>query len=288
MPKRHKPVVRSTMRAVGWFLLNAAQAIFLSFWSAFWISTAVLVSIFSRELPLVLARRCWGPGLIWASLAKVTVEFEQPLDQKLPYVFVMNHQSMYDIAVAFAKIPRNLRFVAKRILAYVPFIGLFLWRMGMVMVDRKDPKSAYEKLKAAADKLRGGDCFLAYPEGTRSSDGKILSFKRGSFLTAIQAGAAIVPVAIDGSGKVLPRGGFKLRPGPIRVAIGAPIPTTGMSEDDTELLVEKARDAMIALHVGIGGLGGDKKPLPPGRAPKSPAARNRGSSSRGADISPAP
>lgn len=275
-------------RAIGWFFLNTAQAIFLSFWSAFWISTAVFFSIFSREFPLVLARRCWGPGLIWASLAKVTVEMRAPIDEKLPYVFVMNHQSMYDIAVAFAKIPRNLRFVAKRILAYVPFIGLFLWRMGMVMVDRKDPKSAYEKLKAASEKLKRGDCFLAYPEGTRSSDGKILPFKRGSFVTAIQAGAAIVPVAIDGSGKVLPRGGFKLRPGPIRVVIGAPIPTTGLREEDVEDLVERSRNAMIALHREIGGLGGD--PAPRSAQPALPpvGARPRGQSARGADISPAP
>lgn len=248
------------MRALGWFLLNAAQAVFLAFWSALWISTAGFCSIFSREFPLMLARRAWGPGLIRASLATVKVEFAGELDPKAPYVFVMNHQSMYDIAVAFTYIPRNLRFVAKKILLYVPFIGFYLWRMGMVLVDRKNPKEAYSRLGRAAEQLRNGDCFLAYPEGTRSMDGKVLQFKRGSFVTAINGGAAVVPVAIDGSGRVLPRGGFNLRPSLIRVAIGKPIPTTGMTEADVPALVKRARSELIALHRGIGGLGGDDDP----------------------------
>src|SRR5262245_21297176 len=96
-----------------WFLLNTAQAVFLAFWSALWISVAGFFSIFSRELPLVFARRAWGPGLIRASLAKVVLEKSAELDPRTGYVFVMNHQSMYDIAVAFTFIPRNLRFVAK-------------------------------------------------------------------------------------------------------------------------------------------------------------------------------
>jgi 1-acyl-sn-glycerol-3-phosphate acyltransferase len=242
-----------------WFLLNSAQAVFLAFWSALWISVAGFFSLFSREFPLVLARRAWGPGLIRASLAKVVVVSAAELDPRKGYVFVMNHQSMYDIAVGFTVIPRNLRFVAKRILLFVPFIGFYLWRMGMVLVDRKNPRDAYSRLGRAAQQLRNGDCFLAYPEGTRSVDGKIHAFKRGSFVTAIQAGAPVVPVAIDGSGQVLPRGGFNLRPDVVRVAIGAPIPTTGLTDADVPALIRRARSEMIALHRSIGGLGGDEE-----------------------------
>src|SRR5262249_48885786 len=125
------------MTELRWFLLNAAQAFFLGFWTVLWISIAGFASIFSREWPLILARRVWATGLIRASLAKVVVEGAEGLDENTPYVFVMNHQSMYDIAVAFAVIPRNLRFVAKRELAFVPFLGFFVWRTGMVFVDRK-------------------------------------------------------------------------------------------------------------------------------------------------------
>lgn len=243
---------------MAFFLMNTVQGMFLAFWSALWISVAGFFSIFSREFPLVLARRAWGPGLIWGSRARVTVEGAERLDARAPYVFVMNHQSMFDIAVAFAVVPRNLRFIAKKILLFVPFIGFYLWRMGMVLVDRKNPKDAYQRLEKAVAQLKAGDCFLAYPEGTRSSDGKIHAFKRGCFITAVQAGAAVVPVAIDGSGVVLPRGGFKLRPGPVRVAIGAPIPTTGLTEQDVSDLVRRTRSQMIALHRSIGGLGGDE------------------------------
>jgi 1-acyl-sn-glycerol-3-phosphate acyltransferase len=249
------------MNALGWFLLNTAQAMFLGFWSVVWISIAGFFSIFSRELPLVLARHAWAPGLIRASLAKVVAENAPKLDPRSGYVFVMNHQSMYDIAVAFAVIPRNLRFVAKRVLLFVPFLGFYLWRTGMVLVDRKKTRDAYSRLGRAAEQLKSGDCFLAYPEGTRSMDGKIHAFKRGAFVTAIQAGAPVVPVAIEGSGQVLPRGGFNLRPDVVRVAIGAPIPTTGLTEADVPALIRRARSEMIALHRALGGLGGDEECL---------------------------
>src|SRR5439155_23825972 len=96
-----------------------------------WISAALIVSIVSRDLPLVMARRIWGPGLIWGSRARLEVVPGGALGGG-PYVFVMNHQSMFDIPAAFAHIPINLRFVAKKILKSVPFIGWYMWRTGMV------------------------------------------------------------------------------------------------------------------------------------------------------------
>lgn len=246
------------MKTAGYWVLNMAQALFLGLWSALWITIAAFVSLFDRELPLVLARRAWAPGLIWASLVEVRLVESATLDPSTAYVFVMNHQSMFDIAVAFRVIPRNLRFVAKRVLRLVPFLGFYMWRTGMVFVDRRNPGQAYERLDEAVARLRQGACFIAYPEGTRSTDGCIKPFKRGPFLTALRAGAPIVPVAIEGSSQVLPRGGFRLRPGVVRVRIGEPIPTAGAPEERVRDLVQAVRSELIRLHHSIGGRGGAK------------------------------
>jgi 1-acyl-sn-glycerol-3-phosphate acyltransferase len=125
----------------------------------------------------------------------------------------------------------------------------------MVFVDRGNPGQAYQNLEAAARRIKGGISIIAYPEGTRSTDGTIKPFKRGPFVTAIKAGVPVVPVAIEGSGVVLPRGGFRLRPGLIRLRIGEPIATAALEEADVAQLVAQARQRMIELHRSIGGAG---------------------------------
>src|SRR5689334_12185216 len=133
---------------VAWFLFNVVQAVFTGTWTALWITLAGIASIFDGELPLVMARRIWGPGLIWAAGGRVVIEGGDSLDPNASYVFLMNHQSMIDIPVAFAVLPKNLRFVAKSVLKYVPFLGFYMWRTGMVFVDRNNPAQAYSSLAA--------------------------------------------------------------------------------------------------------------------------------------------
>lgn len=245
------------MEAFGWWMLNFSQGLFLCVWSAFWISAALVVSIFSSELPLVMARRFWGPGLVWVSRGTLESVPGARLDPRGPYVFIMNHQSMFDIPVAFSLIPVNLRFVAKKVLKWVPFLGWYMWRTRMVFVDRKNRDQALASLAAAGEQIRGGASILAYPEGTRSN-GEILPFKKGPFVVALEAGVPIVPVAIDGSYRLLPRGGLRIRPTTVRVRIGEPIPTRGLGQDDLEALIRRVRDAVIDLHLSIGGAGGDR------------------------------
>ena len=251
--------MRSLTR-LGWALLNVLQAIFLCVWSAFWISAAlvVLVVTMGRKLPLAMARTCWGPGLLRAAGAKLEVVGGEDVDFGKPHIFLMNHQSMIDIPVAFVALKCNLAFIAKRVLAFVPFLGWYMWAMGMVFVDRGNSAQAIASLKRAGERIRGGQSILAYPEGTRTRDGDVLPFKKGPFLVALEAGVPIVPVAIEGGHRVLARDGFRVRPGTIRVNVGKPIPTAGLTRDDRDALVKTVRDAIIDLHLAIGGKGGDR------------------------------
>lgn len=242
------------MSELGYFFLNTLQALFLGLWSVFWISTALLVSLVRRDWALVLARRFWGPGLIAASGARVSFHGPLPhLPEGQSFVFVMNHQSMFDVPVAFAYVPLNLRFFAKRSLAFIPFLGWYMSRTQMIFVDRFDRQRAHQSVEEAIELVRGGHSLLTYPEGTRSKDGRLKPFKRGPFLIAKRAGVSIVPIAIHGSSDLLPKGGFRLRPCKVALRIGTPIPTEGYPEDEIDRLVEDAHRALFELHRSIGG-----------------------------------
>ncbi|MSP60296.1 MAG: 1-acyl-sn-glycerol-3-phosphate acyltransferase [Myxococcales bacterium] len=264
------------MKAVAYFLMNVWQAFFLGAWTAIWIVVALVMSIFSSEWPLALGRWVWGPALAYVGRYDMELVPGAQLNPRGPYVFIMNHQSMIDIPVAYSVIPVNLRFVAKKILKSVPFLGWYMWRTKMVFVDRKNRTQALTSLRRAGRQIRDGASILAYPEGTRSIAGEILPFKKGPFMVAIASQVPIVPVAVDGTHRVLARGGFKLRPGKVRIRIGEPIPTVGLKQRDLAELVRRVRDAVIDLHVSIGGMGGDKEDAiaPPGREGIERAPRN--------------
>lgn len=249
------------LREPGWLLVNALQAIGLALWTAAWVTVAFFAWIFtgfSRHAPLWLARRCWAPWGLRLLSAKLHVERPSGVAWDQPHVYVMNHQSMADIPAAFAAVPTDLVFIAKHVLQYVPFLGWYMSAMGMIFVDRRAGERAIRSLQRAATQIRAGTSVLAYPEGTRSPDGRIQAFKKGPFQVALQAGVPIIPVAIEGAQHYLPRGGFRLRPATIRVKLGAPIPTQGLTADQLEPLMRRVRDAVIELHRELGGAGGDR------------------------------
>jgi 1-acyl-sn-glycerol-3-phosphate acyltransferase len=175
-----------------------------------------------------------------------------------PYIIVSNHQSMFDIVCAFVHIPVNVRFIAKKILKYIPFLGWYMSVTGMIFIDRRNREQALASLEAACERIRSGIPILVYPEGTRSKDGAILPFKKGPFMFALQAGVPIVPVAINGSINILLPGSPFVRPERVDIVMGQPIPTDGLVLEDRDMLMRTVRDAIIDLHVSIGGKGGDK------------------------------
>ena len=150
----------------------------------------------------------------------------------------------------------NMRFVLKKALLYVPFLNLYVWRTKMIWVDRSNPKQAYKSLKKAAKRIRDGISIIAYPEGTRRA-GPIRPFKRGVFVLAQASGVPIVPMAIEGSGDVLPKGTFRLRAAKVRFIVGEPIDTREFGDSHAEIdrLCQTAREAVGALHQRIGGAG---------------------------------
>jgi 1-acyl-sn-glycerol-3-phosphate acyltransferase len=166
-------------------------------------------------------------------LATTGVEVEvrglERLERGRTYVFVSNHQSIYDIPVLFWWIPFQLRIIAKESLGRFPVLGPHLKRTGHMLVDRSRPDRS--GIFGWANALTAkGLSLIVFPEGTRSGDGRVGIFKGGSFYLAIQAGLPIVPLSIVGSRHVMRKGQLTTRPGHVTLIVHDPIPTVATPE----------------------------------------------------------
>ena len=205
---------------------------------------------------LFWVRRGWSPVLLWAGGARLEVSGREHVDPRRPTIYVSNHESTVDIPVLFMSLPVDLRFVAKSQLRHVPLIGWYMRLAKFVFVDRSNREKAIESLRLAGEQIRSGVSVAVFPEGTRS-DGRILPFKKGPFALATESNVAVCPVAIFGSGRLMPKNRWTFAPGPIRVRVGAPIDPAQFG-GDKEALLQAVRDAIIDQHVALGGAGGDK------------------------------
>lgn len=161
-----------------------------------------------------------------------------------PYVFTPNHQSHFDIAALLGYLPGNNRFTAKKQLFAEPVLGAVMRTLGMIPIDRDDTEGSIERLRALRDTAQS---VVIFPEGTRSQDGRLLPFKKGAFVAAIELGIPVVPVVCKGTTDVMPKGGYlSILPGAVEIAVLAPIPTTGMGYDDRERLSTLVRQRIEA------------------------------------------
>jgi 1-acyl-sn-glycerol-3-phosphate acyltransferase len=233
---------------LGWSAFNALQLLFTIAVTVVGFPVAMLLRLAGTRLPLRMASWYWAPLLLGGAGARLVVEGAERVDWSRPVVLACNHQSMIDVPALFRAVPVPLRFALKRELAAVPVVGWYSRAMGMVFIDRGNARNARGSLRAAVSRLRGSTAIAAFPEGTRSHDGSVAPFKGGAFQLAIEAGVPVVPVAIAGSGAVLPTTGlFRVRPGTIRLRFGTPLATEGLAQQDRQALARRAHEAVAAL-----------------------------------------
>jgi 1-acyl-sn-glycerol-3-phosphate acyltransferase len=188
----------------------------------------------------------WARRLLAVSGVRVTVHGQAPRDGG-PFVIVSNHQSLTDTPILLSYLGLDLRFIAKRSLFDVPIIGHQLTRGGHISVEREDARGALESLAAAERVLREQQVsVLVFAEGTRS-DGELQEFKTGAAHLAIQAGVAVLPVALTGTVALLPKGAFTIHSGDVKLAIGEPISTAGLTRRDREAFTKRLRDEVAGL-----------------------------------------
>lgn len=190
--------------------------------------------------------RLWSRLILMTTGVRVTVE---GLDRVVPgktYVFVANHQSIYDIPVLFWSIPFQLRIIAKASLGNFPMLGPHLKRTGHTLVDRSRPDKA-GILGWASRLTSNGLSLIVFPEGTRSRTGMMGKFKGGSLLLAMQAGLPLVPISVIGSRHVMKKGELTTRPGHVTLLVHGPIETTANAEPtpaQIRALAEQVREVI--------------------------------------------
>jgi 1-acyl-sn-glycerol-3-phosphate acyltransferase len=165
----------------------------------------------------------------------------------------VNHASNVEPPIIFGALsglfPR-LRILYKAELRKLPILVRAFDLAGFIPLERGNRDQSLPAIDRAAEALRAGYSFLVFPEGTRSRTGELLPFKKGGFIMAVKARAPIVPVAIKGARDAMKRGSLIIRPVRVAVSFGAPIETTGLTMDDRDPLIERARGAVAALLDG--------------------------------------
>jgi 1-acyl-sn-glycerol-3-phosphate acyltransferase len=226
------------------------------------LSTAVLgvvsgaVAVFGmRTAPVQIAiARLWARSILFFGGVKLEVEGRERLAAKGPYVFTANHLSFIDTPVILASIPVQFRFLAKDELFKFPwlFIGWHLKTAGHIPVPLDDARASVRALSKTAKLIESdGTSVFFFAEGGRSADGILREFKEGAAYIAIKAGAPLVPVALLGPRQILPMGSALVRRGTVRVRIGEPIPSHGLTLKDRGALTEAAWAQVTGMLNGI-------------------------------------
>ncbi len=208
--------------------------------TAFWATASIAGSLISRNGRFQhFCMRRWSRDNLWLSRVRVEIEGLSQLSASQPQLLVANHSGLHDILALSAHLPIQFRWVAKKSLFRVPFMGWHMRRSGYIPIDREHPREAARNIIAAAKIIQGGVNAIAFPEGTRSRNGDLGRFQSGAFALALRTGVALVPVTLEGSYRVIKPKTLQVNPGVIiRVKIAAPIDVTRYGHAEKHRLMD--------------------------------------------------
>ena len=195
-----------------------------------------------------LVARIWAATMLRLAFSPVSLIGADNLDLGIPAVYASNHVSYMDTPVLFAKLPFQFRILAKKGLWKIPFVGWYLKRSGQVPIDSASSRSAIAGLLRGVSTLKAGRSLFVFPEGGRSPDGSLQAMASGGAFMAIRAGVPLVPIALVGTYQVLPMHVYSLRPRLLKIVIGDPLPTAGLTTRDADALTARLYAAITHLH----------------------------------------
>lgn len=203
---------------------------------------------------LVGGAHVWGyyPGKIWSQLTcyllllPVKVVGRENLDKHTSYVFAPNHQGIFDIFLIYGFLGRNFKWMMKKSLRKIPFVGKACASAGHIFVDRSNAKGMIATVRQAERSLTNGVSLVVFPEGSRTTDGSLGSFKRGAFQLADDLQLPVVPVTITGSFDVLPRTAKWVRRHRLTLLIHQPIPPQGKGPENVKALMTETYEAVAS------------------------------------------
>ena len=193
--------------------------------------------------------RVWARVLLRIAFAPVKLENAERLHMQQTAVYASNHLSYYDTPVLFAKLPFQFRIIAKAPLFKVPFIGWYLTRSGQVSIDQSSARAGIASLMRGVKTIEHGLPLVVFPEGGRAADGQLQAMMAGAAFIAIKAQVPLVPLTLVGTYELLPIHVYALRPRPVKLIVGEPIQTVGMTTKDAEALTERMKSVIHATYI---------------------------------------
>lgn len=194
------------------------------------------------------SRLSYHPARFWARMCckicfvRVEVAGLELLDTCQSYVFLLNHQSIFDIFVVYGWFPFIFKWMMKAELRKIPLVGKACEAAGHIFIDRSNPIAAKHSLEKAELQLRNGVSVVVFPEGTRTYTGRMGQFKRGAFRIATDLSLPIVPVTLRGSFERMNRKTFNVTPGVVHVQVHMPVDVNPYLPDKISQLIQKTWD----------------------------------------------
>ncbi|HEY4379121.1 MAG TPA: lysophospholipid acyltransferase family protein [Acidobacteriaceae bacterium] len=192
--------------------------------------------------------RAWAATMLRLALSPVKIVGAEKLRPVPVGVYASNHLSYMDTPVLFAKLPFQFRILAKQGLWKIPFVGWYLNHSGQVPIDSSSSRSAVAGLLRGVATLKAGLPLVVFPEGKRTPDGRLQEIAPGCAFMAIRAGVPLIPVALIGTYELLPIHVYSLRPRVLRIVIGDPMPTAGLTTKDADALTARLYDEISKLY----------------------------------------
>ena len=166
----------------------------------------------------------WSRSVLWFLLIPIKVTGQENIDPKQSYVFVANHQSFLDVFAVYGWLPNNFKWLMKKEIRKVPFVGTACAVAGHIFVDRSNPRAALQSMDHIKKELVDGISTVIFPEGTRTKTGEMGRFKQGAFKIAMDMGLPVVPLSLGGFFKAMPSGQVFANPrARVSLHIGKPI-----------------------------------------------------------------
>lgn len=208
-------------------------------------------------------RDIWGyyPPMYWARcfcrllFIRSEIRGRKNIDKQTSYVFVANHQGAFDIFLIYGYLKHNFKWMMKKGLKSIPFVGAACVAAGHIMVDKSTPAKLKQTIAQAEQTLKGGMSLVVFPEGTRSRDGKLHGFKRGAFMLAEEFSLPVVPLTIEGAFSLLPKGSLNVHPGKVILTIHPPIYPPADGKYDVDALMKQSYNCIASALP-------DEQPLP--------------------------
>ena len=192
--------------------------------------------------------RWWARGVIRVVGARCRVEGAEHAEGGGPFVIMSNHRSYMDTPLLIAHLPVFFGFIVKEELMRIPVFRGAMRAIGCVAISRRRSREDHAVLDSVAREVTGGKNVRIFPEGSRAPTDDFLPFKKGGVVLAIKAQRPILPVAVSGTNRVIPAHKMRIRPGPMLLRIGSPIPTKGLGMEDRDVLLQKVQDAIVGLY----------------------------------------